>query len=402
MQSSEESVSSLDLASVSTSLLDGSKSRRRLHSLTGLRFPAALGVLLYHGEYLVHYPFHFGSITSAGQAGVSLFFLLSGFILYYQYHHRFYSCVNSQDYQRFLRARFARIYPMHLVALLLITPIALLTPYLHAGAPPRDMTLSWIFNLLLIQIYLPRIAMQNLWNGPSWSLANEIVFYAVFPFFCAGVLRRFRKDRSLILFASGLYLGELALFLIVSSIGTAVNHTTVYAVWIVRTPLLRIDEFFIGCILGALYLSGQQLSDGGALRALRSEKMRNFALLLCLITALALFLVRGPMTRGSEVLDLLYCHLLFAPISAILILCLAFGPTVLSRLLEHPWIVLLGEASYSIYILHWIPYSFLLDRRLSGMQIGIGGLAATILSICVVSIYAFRWIEAPARRALRG
>lgn len=83
-------------------------------------------------------------------------------------------------------------------------------------------------------------------------------------------------------------------------------------------------------------------------------------------------------------------------------LCLASGPTFLSRLLSHPWMIRLGEASYSIYILHWIPFGYLLDQKRSGMQIGLSGLACTILLICGVSLCTYRWIETPIRRAIRG
>ena len=97
--------------------------QENLPELTSLRFIAAFAVLV------LHYRDLFGPLPDAllraivgGQYGVTFFFVLSGFILTYRYHDWFDGGVRDGRFWRFQRLRFARIYPIYLLGLLLDTP----------------------------------------------------------------------------------------------------------------------------------------------------------------------------------------------------------------------------------------------------------------------------------------
>ena len=100
-------------------------------ALTGLRFVAALWVVISHYGLALAYPPGLREVGAQGGAAVSLFFVLSGFVLTYNYADWFRD--DCARVGRFAWARFTRICPMHLVALLAMTPIALA----GAGRPAR-------------------------------------------------------------------------------------------------------------------------------------------------------------------------------------------------------------------------------------------------------------------------
>lgn len=125
----------------------------RVHPLTSLRFVAAMMVVAHH-----YWDFE------AGYAGVGFFFVLSGYVLALNYAGRV-----ATERREFYYRRFARIYPTHLLTLLLSIPI---------GGTFLDALPSFV----LLQSWLPFQGFQHVANGPSWSISNEAFFYALFPF----------------------------------------------------------------------------------------------------------------------------------------------------------------------------------------------------------------------------
>src|SRR5258705_7828485 len=91
---------------------------KELKALTGLRAVAALWVLIFHSNFrnLPHMPGFVGSIIGSGYAAVSLFFVLSGFILTYNSLPRDRSQQPFKTPDRYIVARFARIYPAYIFA----------------------------------------------------------------------------------------------------------------------------------------------------------------------------------------------------------------------------------------------------------------------------------------------
>ncbi|MFE6055881.1 acyltransferase family protein, partial [Kitasatospora sp. NPDC056446] len=159
---------------------DTGRSGGRLPTLTALRFAAALAVFLFHAFLTVNplrpqAPLGFfadrpladalaHATSKAGYAGVSFFFLLSGFVLAW-------SARDGERPAAFWRRRLARVYPSHLV----MWAAALL---LSAQALPVRV---WLPNLLLVHAASPDPEVNSGMNTPSWSLCCELLFYLLFP-----------------------------------------------------------------------------------------------------------------------------------------------------------------------------------------------------------------------------
>ena len=391
-----------------------SSSSRRLDSLTGLRFVAAMTVVLYHYNLLLAYPAPWPLLRGQGRSAVGLFFVLSGFVLTYTYHHWFEAGHDRLRAWSFARARFARVYPMHVAALLMMTTLILYLRWSYpavvrghegAGFTEGVMLRSWLTNLFLIQVYFPTRAHENLWNTPAWSIACEAVFYALFPFFLAHCLRYFKTVASLAAIGVALYTVELSAALVLAAwlcrLPDNVRDTAADFIGY-RLPPFRVWEFLIGCVLGALFLLSTSQSHPEANWIGRSH-LRN-GLLLGGIAWVAAAALVGTGLKGdpATVVGFLQLYALYTPGFGAIILCLAGGKTFLSPLLENRVILLLGEASYSLYIIHWIPLYALVYARGLGTALPVSGPGAAITGSVGMSLIFWRTIEVPLRKTLRG
>lgn len=149
---------------------------KRLDTLTGLRFPAAFVVMLYHASLLAFLgvPWlnsssavttYYNAVAHAGALGVTFFFVLSGFVLTW-------SARDTDTAPRFWRRRFLKIVPNYVVVWGLAMAVF--------AAPYTDFTIGAL-NLFLVQVYYPDFSINFGVNPAGWSLAVEAVFYLSFP-----------------------------------------------------------------------------------------------------------------------------------------------------------------------------------------------------------------------------
>lgn len=375
-----------------------------LAALTGLRFVAAFAVLL------LHYRDAFGPLPPwllsgivGGQYGVTFFFVLSGFILTWRYHGWFATGVDGLHYGWFQRFRFARLFPVYLLGLLLDTP-AHLAERAAAGALRSDGALywaAWLINALGLQAWVPRVPFAMFWNTPAWSVSAEWFFYAIFPFVTWFVAGRLRSGRALAAGFVAAWLGGIALYAGVIYLVTwvwPVQGEPLY-ILLVYTPLLRCSEFIAGCVLGQWVLRAPPQQG----RLGHDARLRH-ALLFGAI-ALVLLRVWMPAYTGPDrwlwLLDVAAKYGAFVLPFAAIILALAAGRTVLHGWLERPAMVLLGEASYALYIIHWSVVT-LVQQRVFGAAAGPWLHAALLLGTVAASVLVYRAFELPWRERLRG
>ena len=153
---------------------------RYLSNLTPLRGIAAIWVFVFHFNGVMIHFITPGSthLIDKGYLMVDLFFIMSGFIICHVYRQSFESGLTLKNFQKFIVARFARIYPLHLfVLIILILWVAKLgTGGLDSVFDPAAIP----SNLLLIHSF--GIQKVFTWNVPSWSISAEWWAYMVFPF----------------------------------------------------------------------------------------------------------------------------------------------------------------------------------------------------------------------------
>ena len=176
-------------------------------NLTPLRGFAALMVVVYHFEELVAMIVRpeTSMIIRKGYLMVDLFFVMSGFVMLHVYGSSFGKAISWLAFTRFIKARFARLYPLHLFTLLL--PIAFFYGT-HQPPSPIENPAAIPTHLLLLQSF----GIHNIftWNVPSWSISAEWWAYMLFPLL-AFLLGKNKKltTFSMVLLAAVLYVSVM-------------------------------------------------------------------------------------------------------------------------------------------------------------------------------------------------
>lgn len=379
-----------------------------LDALTGARFFAAFYVMLIHTFF---YDDHMSKWTTAhvawpimyfldrGCIAVNFFFVLSGFVLAYNYCRPDGAMVTSKH--DFWVARFARIVPMYFIALMIAAPLFFhdeIYNAVHGGsflAAAKSTVTNWGATLLFVNAWIP--AWNNV-NPPSWTLSAEAFFYLLFPF-VLGPLGRL-PNLTLLRTAAFLYLITMLPTLAFSlrthtgDLFSArhLNHADGHLESaLYNFPLLRFPEFAVGAIMGLIF---NRTTTGARPSVWNNAELAGVSFLLAVMFMAA---VPWPVVRSS----------FYTPMSVWVIWSLARRPVgVLGKFLSCAAMVLLGEASYAVYLFHYPVVTFMVRRLiLSGLPITVPvmiGLVVVITAVVIpLSIVLYWLIEEPARKYLR-
>lgn len=289
--------------------------------LTGIRFFAAYLVLAHHFLRLEGAPFATAFLKNVGDVAVSLFFVLSGFVLTLSNKTPEGGMRSSRS--RYLVARFARIYPQYLFAFVMTAPFAIAATFAEHGTAMQSvprLAVNAVAYLSLLQSWVPWLA--NAWNGPAWSLSVEAFFYVAFIWLVPPRAARIWP---------WLLISAVAAILPVV-VGAARSWPLPETTWLFFPPF-RIGEFLLGMGIAQLYRQGSLPKFEGMV-----AELVFLASIVGLVTGLCL--AEGVMVRVASTV--------FVPL-ALLALARATGP--LTTALASKPMVLLGDASYGLYLL---------------------------------------------------
>ena len=356
--------------------------RGEIKALTGLRIVAALWVVLFHfrpmlGDVSPDFRDALAPVLNCGAQGVDLFFILSGFVLTWNYLDRMGRSWSTRATLHFLWLRLARVWPVYLVTLHLAALWVIFT--LHVGHVPSPdagqlTAISYVRQILLVQLWFVPFFDDSSWDGPAWSISAEWLAYLLFGLLVLVILRmkQATRARSLMLLASGHF----------------------YTPW---SWLPRIVTQFTAGALACAAVRRLRLTD-------RRRRVAGYISLLLLAAMVGVLYwfdahpIAGVVENDSGgVVDAL-----FVP----LVITLAIGVGSLPRVLSTRAMVYGGQISFCLYMVHelvhtawgWAVEEFRLTPQDSPWKWNIVGLLAIAAGI---SILLYHFVEEPARRWMR-
>ncbi|MEJ2885814.1 acyltransferase family protein [Actinomycetospora aeridis] len=316
-----------------------------LRSLTGLRFIAAFAVFLFHTGLSMNpmnltgpavSPFADDTVahwyelifSNAGFVGVSIFFVLSGFVISW-------SARPGHSAGGFIRRRLMKVFPNHVVMWAVV---------LLLFASQRADWAVWLPNLFLVHAWIPDLTIALGVNMPAWSLGSELLFYLLFPLLI-GPISRLRGNRLWVwagVMVAGLVLYKIAAMTVVPDGGDGVAVEPDLRYWFGYIfPVGRLFEFGLGALLARVVLSGMRLP----LRPLS-------AALLSVVAYVATLFV--PAQFALNLVTVVPVALLVAALAAADVQGTRTG-------LANPLFVWFGKVSFGFYLVQVVTIFYLRD-----------------------------------------
>lgn len=367
--------------------------RGEIKALTGLRIIAALWVVLFHFRPMLtdvspEFRENLAPVLNCGAQGVDLFFILSGFVLTWNYLDRMGGEWSTRATVHFLWLRLARVWPVYLLTMHLAALIVILS--LHVGHVPlpevRDLTaISYVRQVLLVQLWFEPFFDNTSWDGPAWSISAEWLAYLLFGLIVLVILRleRTTRARSLMVLSFAACLPPVVLLL---------ASGYFYTPW---SWLPRIVTQFIAGALACAAVRRLRLST-------RARHVAGYVSLLLVVAMVGILYwfdahpISGVVDSGGVV------DVLFVP----LVITLAIGLGSLPWVLSTRLMVYGGEISFCLYMVHelvhttwgWAVLQFELTPQDNPWKWNVIGLIVIAL---LLSSLMYHLVEEPARRWMR-
>jgi peptidoglycan/LPS O-acetylase OafA/YrhL len=403
--------------------------RPGIPALTGLRFYAAFFVLIAHGcaALLADHETPYGAIYWVRQAsgfGMTLFFVLSGFVIHYNYANLV-TGAGVKGIGSYLWARFARLYPLFLLMMLIYVLVSSRHIDYWTGHPER---LNSTFRALPYFIFSVQSWFYVVIHGNplldaiggaspiTWSISTEWFFYFLYLAFVWLVLKLRTPPVTLLVIllwclvwtaiATGLYnrtdqinAWAVAHFGPVADVGERPQDSFVR--WLLYfSPYLRLGEFVLGSLVAQLYAQFRRVRVGTL-----ENSVGAVGFVVAAASAVAVTYVEYSPNVGTTVLREMNMNFALAPSAAALIFCAARYCGAIFRPLTCRPVMVLGEASYSIYLVHLVILTVaarLIVPAGHGILHDVAELLLTTIIIFLISIALYAFYEAPARKLLRG
>jgi peptidoglycan/LPS O-acetylase OafA/YrhL len=350
--------------------------KKRVESIDGLRGIAILMVLLYHVHAWIPglgaLPSWYMFPVSLGFSGVDLFFVLSGFSLYYAWM-RQEQQTQTVDIKKYYWRRFWRIYPPYIIAFLIP-----LMPVLWSNPISAVKEAAW--HILLLHNY-SEIYFYGI-NGPLWSIAVEAQFYILFPI----VVLLIKRWGLIPVVVGGISIGLLyrtGVYLYFDDL----TYRQVPKPYLQGFWLARIPNFLLGILLAFVWTKLPE-----------SEKENSRQGLLILVSGIITLALTWIIIFYFRQSSMIIRELGFALGYALIVYGALKG--ALHSILTSRWLLFTGRISYSFYLTH-APVILLLGYCVQTFfgEISVSaGFFVMMISVLIsygVAYLFYRWIETP-------
>ena len=387
-----------------------------LPSLTGLRFWAAFSILLNHlllGFVARDNPILSNGLSLCGVLGMNVFFILSGFIIHYNYHAKLRD-FRLRSFYEFMVARFSRLFPLFIVFFVVeLTTFGGFSRYtmnelLFTLPLFLTMSQSWFYH----NVGATPVPVAHMYDRISiaWSISTEFLMYCGYPLLLYFTLRDRLSIAARAALCFGAWIGlsllmryainEITLFdafavrLFGPSAASTGNYVASFHFWLTsRSPYFLFLEFTMGVLAAHLYLTMQSRQVG---------ETESLVMPLAGVASLAMILIfLLPLSSRPEWAGTLFRTVGFYPfIACIIFVCARYDFSALTKFFEIRFFVFFGEVSYSMYLIHIFFYG-MVSIALANPYMQVLQIVTLWAYIFCCSYILYTALEMPARRWLK-
>lgn len=352
--------------------------RPRIQTLDGLRFLAAIGVLWIHAWTEHGNPrlrlgiFNLSDFLAIGANGVDLFFVISGFCMYYFYGSK--SEFSYHDFYRFIIKRWVRLSPAFYAATII---------YLLVEKFIYHSNIDGIFGFLHSVFYLNFIFGQYNSASHFWTLTVEWQFYFTIPFLLIYQNKVGFKNTFFIIFGTVFFIAIISVLLLGNQFD-----------FLASTILFRGIEFGCGIIAARLLIKNAAFLNNRVL----------WLLTFVIITYLGRILISKQVLTLSlhyyNLFKLLGFTLMGVGFAGILYLSVT-STKWLNLILGNKLFKTMGRISYSFYLLHGLIFPVITIYTIKYIPFSkgiIGPVFTTLISAIIlypISMLSFNLLEKP-------
>lgn len=330
-------------------------------------------------------------LAQQGYIGVSIFFVLSGFLIAMRNFNRVE--LTSNWMRRYLQNRFARIYPLYFLLTVFAFIVMLFHPF-HtwyewpATADGNDKIVAILLNLTLLRAYFNDFVFVGV--PTAWTLTIEETFYLIAPLLLLGLRRS----------VWWLYVYPVLLVLIGALLVLVCTHWLPYYGLMASLTMMLSDTFFGRCVeflagMGLAWWVRKHPTGESASKGASATIIGSAGILVCVLLLLAL--------ERSLIIDSLLSlcanKLVNNVVLPIPIVALLWGlmqeRTWLRRVLESGTAQLLGKSSYAFYLIHLGAIDTIFMQHVTD------NVVARLGAYVVLSILLYKWVEHPLQKRLR-
>lgn len=396
--------------------------RPTIPPLTSLRGIAALLIVINHMTLLMLPLGHTGAkpaLIKTGILGMTIFFVLSGFVMYYNYAERI-AANRSHGIGQFLLARFARLYPLLATYVLLNFVLNVSYSLAHGDAAGTSLYVTTIpLYLLGLQSWLyavindVNVTISQSLGNPAWSISAEWLFYVLFiPLIALRKASTPSVSRGMLIVLGSI--GARAVFLLAAD-SPAVQHgiaqdlgesssLSVYAWLVYYCPYGRFFEFLAGVGIAEIWLARRQHPHTACERS--KDRLHRLGLMAgrCGLAYIAISLLSDIVFSMPSLFEGTMTHFFYivAVPPAIYYLCRERGAA--AKLLSFAPMLFLGEISYSLYFVHTLVFPLFRIAPTTDLAkhlpMTVGRCAAFLAMTLAISTLVYRTCERPSRAAL--
>lgn len=307
--------------------------RQKIDSLQALRAFAFLGIFFRHAHFYIKWP----------GLGVSLFFVMSGFLMMYRYNDR---DLNSslKGNIRFAIQKIKKLYPLHIITMLFIIVLNV-ELMIRNGITLRtilELVGKVFLNITLMQTWFPNSNVNVSLNGVAWYLSVMLFLYFVFPYVQV-YIKKSRLYKLCVICVLLLILQVISCIPFICLIGSG---NPIYIWYMYCFPIFRVVEFFIGCVLAKLYLE-RNIKDIKASTALICE-------ILAVVLTILGFLWMKMIQKNVLFLALQNWTTVWIPLAAIWIVLFAVNKGIITRLFVNKVFIYIGNISAYNFLIHYV------------------------------------------------